>query len=307
MLKKFVATLVMVVLFMPAVYASDISVYINNNRVQFIPAPQIVNGTTIVPMRSFFEALGATVFWEEKSRTVIALKGNTSVMLQVDSKTAIVNGQYQTLAEPARIIDDRTFVPLRFVGETLGEHVAWEPVSRTIIIRSGKTADPGNSVNPVNPISPSNPSNQGSQEVNPGNTGNSDQTITGLHQFEAQVVKLVNDERAKQGLSPLKANLKLSDVARLKSEDMRDKNYFAHNSPTYGLPFDMMKKFGISYSTAGENLAAGQATPEQVVAGWMNSPGHRANILNSSFTEIGVGYAQGGSYRHYWTQMFIRP
>jgi len=87
--------------------------------------------------------------------------------------------------------------------------------------------------------------------------------------------------------------------------DMRDKNYFSHQSPTYGSPFSMMKNFGISYRTAGENIAAGQQTPQEVVTAWMNSPGHRANILNKSFTHIGVGYAKGGSYGHYWTQMFI--
>ncbi|MBS4026288.1 MAG: hypothetical protein KGZ96_11515 [Clostridia bacterium] len=204
-------------------------------------------------------------------------------------------------------------MPLRFVGETLGENVAWEPVSRKIIINDGNIANSADGANPSNPINPANSpgTSPGSQDTTPGNTGstnpNTDQTTSGLHQFEAQVVKLVNDERAKHGLAPLKANLKLSQVARIKSEDMRDNKYFAHNSPTYGSPFDMMKRFGISYRTAGENIAAGQTTPEHVVNSWMNSPGHRANILNSNYTEIGVGYAQGGSYRHYWTQMFIRP
>jgi uncharacterized protein YkwD len=82
---------------------------------------------------------------------------------------------------------------------------------------------------------------------------------------------------------------------------MRDKGYFSHTSPTYGSPFNMLKSFGISYKSAGENIARGYTTPKAVVDGWMNSPGHRANILNSSFTEIGVGYASG----NYWTQMFI--
>lgn len=120
-------------------------------------------------------------------------------------------------------------------------------------------------------------------------------------EFEAEVVRLVNIERKKAGLSELKHNWELSRVARYKSEDMRDKGYFSHTSPTYGSPFQMMRSFGISYRTAGENIAKGQTTPAAVVKGWMNSPGHRANILNSSFTEIGVGYASG----NYWTQMFI--
>ncbi|MCM3090068.1 CAP domain-containing protein [Cytobacillus sp. AMY 15.2] len=122
---------------------------------------------------------------------------------------------------------------------------------------------------------------------------------------EEQVVQLVNQERAKYGLKPLKSNWELARVARYKSQDMINKRYFDHNSPTYGSPFDMMRSFGITYRTAGENIAAGQKTPQEVVTAWMNSEGHRKNILSANFTEIGVGYAQGGSYGHYWTQMFI--
>ena len=120
--------------------------------------------------------------------------------------------------------------------------------------------------------------------------------------YEKEVVRLVNEIRVSYGLSELTLNEDLSAIARLKSEDMRDNHYFSHNSPTFGSPFEMMKHFGINYRTAGENIAMGQKTPQEVVNGWMNSDGHRANILNGSFTEIGVGYAENG---HYWTQMFI--
>jgi uncharacterized YkwD family protein/spore coat assembly protein SafA len=123
--------------------------------------------------------------------------------------------------------------------------------------------------------------------------------------IENQVIQLTNQQRVQNGLKPLTPNWELSRVARYKAMDMRDKNYFSHTSPTYGDPFTMMKNFGIAYRTAGENIAAGQATPQEVVTAWMNSPGHRANILNTSYTQIGVGFAQGGSQRYYWSQMFI--
>jgi uncharacterized YkwD family protein/spore coat assembly protein SafA len=119
--------------------------------------------------------------------------------------------------------------------------------------------------------------------------------------YEQEVVRLVNIERNKQGLKSLTSDWQLSRVARYKSQDMKDKGYFSHTSPTYGSPFEMMKSFGISYRTAGENIAKGQRTPSEVVNAWMNSSGHRANILNSSFTKIGVGYVKDGNY---WTQMF---
>lgn len=131
-------------------------------------------------------------------------------------------------------------------------------------------------------------------------------TATGSYAaFQKKVVELVNAERAKNGLKPLTMNAQLNKTATLKSQDMAKLGYFDHNSPTYGSPFDMMKKYGISYRTAGENIAMGQTTPEQVMNGWMNSPGHRANILRASFTQIGVGVAKNSSGRLYWTQQFI--
>jgi uncharacterized YkwD family protein len=119
---------------------------------------------------------------------------------------------------------------------------------------------------------------------------------------EREVVRLVNEIRRSNGLSELTLNEELSRVARIKSEDMAKNNYFSHNSPTYGSPFDMMKRFGISYRAAGENIAKGQRSAQAVVDAWMNSEGHRANILNPSFTRIGVGFTSNG---YHWTQMFI--
>ena len=120
--------------------------------------------------------------------------------------------------------------------------------------------------------------------------------------FEGEVVRLVNVIRKEHGLGALTENWELSRVARYKSKDMHDLGYFSHTSPTYGSPFEMMKKFNVSYRTAGENIAKGYRTPQAVVDGWMNSEGHRANILNASFKQIGVGYYADGNY---WTQMFI--
>lgn len=122
--------------------------------------------------------------------------------------------------------------------------------------------------------------------------------------FEAKVIELVNQERTKAGLKPLKADVPLTNGARLKSQDMRDKGYFSHTSPTYGSPFQMMSSLGIKWQAAGENIAAGYSTPETVMKGWMNSPGHKNNILSPKWTKMGVGYARGGSYGYYWTQWF---
>ncbi len=124
---------------------------------------------------------------------------------------------------------------------------------------------------------------------------------------ETEVIKLVNAERAKAGLPALKHNWQLSRVARYKSADMANKGYFSHNSPTYGTPFQMMENFGLRFSAAGENIAYGQRTPAEVMRDWMNSPGHRNNIMSRSFTEIGVGLAKNKNGVCYWTQQFMKP
>lgn len=138
--------------------------------------------------------------------------------------------------------------------------------------------------------------------IYPGQVLNIPTTDSSVLSYEKEVVRLVNEERAKHGLKALTYDWELSRVARIKSQDMKDNKYFSHTSPSYGSPFQMMKSFGITYRSAGENIARGQATPQAVVNAWMNSSGHRANILNSSFTHIGVGYVANGRY---WTQMFV--
>lgn len=122
--------------------------------------------------------------------------------------------------------------------------------------------------------------------------------------YEQKVVELVNIERQKAGLSTLTLDSAIANVARTKSKDMATNNYFAHQSPTYGSAGDMLRQFGINWSAWGENIASGQRTPEAVVTAWMNSTGHRANILSSNFSKIGVGYVTNSSGTPYWTQIF---
>jgi len=119
---------------------------------------------------------------------------------------------------------------------------------------------------------------------------------------EQQVLSLVNQERSRAGIKPLEMDWELQRVARVKACDMAEKGYFSHQSPTYGSPFDMMKQFGVSYRSAGENIAEGQRTPAEVMQAWMNSQGHRENILKSDYTHLGVGYCETGNH---WVQMFI--
>ncbi len=147
-----------------------------------------------------------------------------------------------------------------------------------------------------------NPQIENPDVIYPGDIINIPTGNTQASSYETEVVRLVNEIRSKNGLNPLTHDESLSRIARIKSQDMKDNGYFSHQSPNYGSPFDMMKTFGISYRSAAENIAKGQRTPESVVNAWMNSSGHRKNILSPSYTHIGVGYVAGGNY---WTQMFV--
>ncbi|MEX2460390.1 MAG: CAP domain-containing protein [Paenibacillaceae bacterium] len=132
--------------------------------------------------------------------------------------------------------------------------------------------------------------------------GNGSSTVTNhtaQSTFAIQVVSLVNQERAKAGLKLLSNDNALSAMALDKAKDMYTNNYFNHTSPKYGFPFDMMKSYGISFTYAGENIAKGQRTPQEVMNAWMNSPGHRQNIMSPNYAKIGTAYYNGE-----WVQEF---
>jgi uncharacterized YkwD family protein len=125
--------------------------------------------------------------------------------------------------------------------------------------------------------------------------------------MEDEIIRLVNERRVSAGLQPLKYNWQAARVARYKSQDMINNGYFSHISPVYGSPFKMMESFGLRFSAAAENIAYGQRSAQEVMNSWMNSPGHKANILSKSYTQIGVGVAKKSNGTMYFTQMFLKP
>ena len=130
------------------------------------------------------------------------------------------------------------------------------------------------------------------------------ENIAKLTPNEEEMLRLLNGERVQRGLHPLKVDMEITKVARLKSQDMVDNGYFSHNSPTYGSPFDMMKQFGVKYIYGGENLA-GNPSVQNAHDSLMKSEGHRKNILNPNFTHIGIGVREGSRYGKIYTQMFV--
>lgn len=269
-LKRILLMLIISMLVSTGVLASgqEITITIDGAPLQTDSPARIVNDRTLVPVRAIFEAMGAKVDWDENTRTVIGTRGNDKILLQIQNTKASLNGRNITLESPPIIIDSRTFVPVRFIAESLGADVGWDATNRNVII------------------------NNKNNDIN--NTADFN---------ELEVLKLVNIERSKVGLHKLEMSSQLSTLARMKSQDMADKNYFSHISPTYGRAFDMMNKFGIRYTIAGENIAMRYNGPQDVMNGWMNSSGHKANILNPKFGTLGIGYVNKNGTT-YWTQMF---
>ena len=144
----------------------------------------------------------------------------------------------------------------------------------------------------------------GSSGGNSSGGGTTTDSISKLTSDELEVFNLINQQRTKNGLSALKINLELQNVARIKAQDMVNNNYFSHNSPTYGSPFQMLNSFKVSYKTAGENIA-GNSSNQAAVTAWMNSSGHKANILSSNYNYTGIGVVSGSKYGKIYVQMFI--
>ncbi len=177
--------------------------------------------------------------------------------------------------------------------------MTWQP--KTNVIKANnlsalKPSSPGSTGTVEKPQTPETPSTTPAAPTAP-----SYPSVGSASTVERQVVELVNRQRAAYGLKSLTWNSALASGALLKARDLQQNRYFDHNSPTYGSPFNMMRSLGITYRSAGENIAMGFSSAEAVVAAWMASPTHRANILNGSYGQIGVGYVANGGY---WAQWF---
>lgn len=144
--------------------------------------------------------------------------------------------------------------------------------------------------------------NRPTPDHTPDNTPDQPEDNSSMDQFASRVVELVNAERAKAGLSPLTVDNSVASAAATRAKEIEKS--FSHSRPDGSSFSTALKASGVSFMGAGENIAYGQQTPEAVMQGWMNSSGHRANILNPKFTTIGVGHYQNAAGVHYWTQLF---
>jgi len=291
--------------------ADDIKITIDGEYINFDAAPFIENDHTMVPFRTIFETFGFEVNYNEKTRIIYASmvtdKNSLQYYIYIDDKKIYCEGvEYNpdVLAEdkavPGKmesqkigsvsfykdidvtIISNRTFVPARVIAESLGCKVNWDNTSKTVLITSENAVITGDENYAGLPA-----------KVTLDRSGITEAKSAKFRVYEDEVIRLVNEERVKNGLPVLAANGDLAKIARMKAEDMIDNGYFSHLSPTYGSPEDMLNQYAPKVLFSGECIAGGK-TPDYVFTAWMDSPPHKNILLKESADCIGVGMATDG-------------
>ena len=278
------------------------------------PYIQQPSDSMMIPLRFVSTGLGideSNIQYNPNTKEVTITYNGTTSKFIVGTNKLILNGEeFSMLIENTHpvyteIKNGSTFIPLRSLELAFGVKIDWEASTKTAIL--------------TNKIEDNKTTNQAKEPIVQDNSSLSDNNITEdtnlkentiktfedytdeeVRAMEEEVVRLVNEERAKYGLHPLEIDETLMKLSKEKSKDMANNNYFSHTSPTYGSPFDMIKNSGITYNFAGENIASMGMSSQGVVNGWLNSKGHRENILNPNYKYIGVGV-----YNSKWTQIFI--
>lgn len=278
------------------VMSQSISVFLNNEPISFPDQlPVIVNDRTMVPMRPIFEAFGAELEWNADEQSVHAFLENTVIELTIGYYDMSVNNTIVSLDTAPFIENGRTMVPLRAISEAFNANVRWESSPPTVAITTG-TYTPSQTQQPAITPAPQN-SMQKFGDSQPDES---------VQYPEVEVFNAVNELRTKNGLTPLIWSNSLAAVARAHSYDMASLGYFAHNSLDGRTPAERIKNAGISYRRMAENIAAGQDTAAAVFESWMESEGHKQNMLDPELTHLGVGLAasDNSQYKFYWTQCF---
>jgi len=289
------AIILTVSLIMVSVFAdTQITVTLNGEKIEFDVPPQIIDNRTMVPMRAIFEAMGATVDWNETIQWISARREDTTVGMMIGDREIIVNGRSIELDVPPMIVDNRTLVPVRAVAESFDAEVEWDAATQTVIITVVQRI-----VLPNRRLT-----DEERQEwideywAFGGPTAN-----------ELEVVRLVNEVRAEHGLSQLEVDYSLMMAARFfgqQAHDLRGLHTGTHNfgpyadensrwAPNHGASYYVARAFGGRLRWGGGNwFSGGSMTAEALVAGWMNSEGHRRYILSPEHMFIGAGQFPGG-------------
>ena len=263
------------------------------------PGPYInPQNRILIPVSVVSKELGAEVGWNEDDRIVTITGNDREILLKIGMNEAKVNGKTVSFDTKAVITQSRTFVPLRFVSEAMGLVVDWDAERRTAAIYTEDSAKAEAVIQSIQ----DNPVEAESEDLS--ELYRESEVEDELNEVAREVVRLTNLERTIRGLDPLEIDVELMKAAESKSLDMQQNQNMSHDSPKYGGLRGLLTYYAVDCQMAAENIARGHRTAEQVVEGWMNSPGHRDNILMDEVTAIGVGVVECET-GPYWTQLLI--
>ena len=284
-----------------------------------------MQGGENIPVRELFEAMGMEVDYADGC--VTAQDGDGRISLYIGGRELNVNGKSIRLDEAPFIRRGRAFISPEAILRALGIYDKEKPTAApTAKPTAAPTAKP-TAAPTVNPTAEPKPTAVPTMKPTAAPTARptavptarptakptaaptvrptTTPAVSSEREMEQQVLALVNKTRAEYGLNPLTWAEDLAVVARAHSSDMIRRSFFDHTNPDGKSPFDRIKAAGITYRTAAENIAYGQRSPEEVMNAWMNSSGHRANILNAKVKEMGVGAVRNSGGTIYWTQLFV--
>ncbi len=266
-MKKLIALITaLFILFPVSALANDVDVYINGKEVEFDQPPIIYEDLTFVPFRNIFESLGMVVQWNDDEKCATAFNKSYRISFIMDYDYIFVNDLGHPITHGPIIRNSRLLVPLRSLINAVNGQIYWDENSRSVLIYTSEAVDDSD--------------------------------------WGKEVLALTNQFRAEYGLPALSWSDELAEVGREHCIDMAARGYFDHVSPEGTTPFDLMHSNGIWPTYAGENIAAGQFDPTDVVNSWINSPEHKENMLTTEYTQMGAAFYRGGDYGIYWAQEF---
>jgi uncharacterized protein YkwD len=298
-MKKLLATVCAASLIMSSTV--NAAIYMGANRLNTNCV--IDNSRTLIPVRGVFEALGYNVSYDAETKTAI-LKGSKSISIRAGEDGFTCDDKWIKCDVPQQIIDGRFYIPLRAVVEvTPGYSITWDGENKDVHIDEVKVSS-GNIT--TSSSSTASQTAQNTTETNSSQTLTAEQLAQLSTNAEHKVCELINSFRKENGLAELEWSDELAGIAREHSKNMAEQSFFNHINKEGKTPADRLVDAGIDFTAVAENIAAGEPTAEGVVRQWLNSEGHRANILDPDLTKVGIGfYADtNAQYKYYWTQTF---
>lgn len=241
--------------------------------------------SNFIPAENLLDCLGMKAEWDAENKCLYAENGESELSINLNSCELWLNGECINLDSAPFEENGKVFVSAQTICDVLSCIHKFDGING-VVIGSGNILCPTAEPTQTPAVQPT-------------------QAPSNLSDMEQEVLKLVNKVRSENGLSPLAWADDVANVARAHSKDMIDRSFFSHTNPDGLSPFDRLNNNGISFRSAAENIAYGQRTAEAVMDAWMNSSGHRANILNKNITEIGIGAVKNQNGTIYWTQVFV--